>query len=94
MYMVITSKKKKCIDIHIYDVQGPSYEKAQCVQMDNVFPQRQMYDEPLLLHEGKMQWLFDHRGKRYLDMFGGIATVSVGHCHPSVHQIIKYIIYM
>lgn len=31
-----------------------------------------------------MQWLFDHRGKRYLDMFGGICTVSVGHCHPTV----------
>lgn len=66
--------------------QGPSYEKAQSMQSENVFPQRQMYEEPLLLHEGKMQWLFDHRGKRYLDMFGGIATVSVGHCHPSVYK--------
>ncbi|XP_026327888.1 uncharacterized protein LOC113236112 [Hyposmocoma kahamanoa] len=31
-----------------------------------------------------MQWLFDHEGKRYLDLFGGIVTVSVGHCHPKV----------
>jgi len=54
------------------------------MQLENVFPQVQMYEDPLLLHEGKMQWLFDHKGKRYLDMFGGIATVSVGHCHPSV----------
>jgi len=68
---------------HFY-FQGVSYEKAQSMQLDNVFPQVQMYEEPLLLHEGKMQWLFDHKGKRYLDMFGGIATVSVGHCHPSV----------
>jgi len=29
-----------------------------------------------------MQWLFDHEGRRYLDLFAGIVTVSVGHCHP------------
>ena len=34
-----------------------------------------------------MQWLWDHEGTRYLDMFGGIVTVSVGHCHPYVHAI-------
>ena len=31
-----------------------------------------------------MQWVWDHEGRRYLDMFGGIVTVSVGHCHPKV----------
>jgi alanine-glyoxylate transaminase/(R)-3-amino-2-methylpropionate-pyruvate transaminase len=31
-----------------------------------------------------MQYLFDEKGKRYLDMFAGIVTVSVGHCHPYV----------
>ncbi|XP_050546982.1 alanine--glyoxylate aminotransferase 2, mitochondrial isoform X2 [Daktulosphaira vitifoliae] len=58
------------------------------MQAENVFPQRQMYEEPLLLHSGKMQWLFDYTGKRYLDMFGGIATISVGHCHPRVTDAI------
>jgi len=42
------------------------------------------YSKPLLIHQGKMQWLWDHKGQRYLDMFGGIVTVSVGHCHPTV----------
>ena len=32
-----------------------------------------------------MQWLWDTSGKRYLDFFGGIVTVSVGHCHPKVN---------
>ena len=32
--------------------------------------------------EGKMQYLYDHTGRRYLDGFAGIVTVSVGHCHP------------
>lgn len=33
-----------------------------------------------------MQWLWDDTGKRYLDFFGGIVTVSVGHCHPKVNE--------
>src|SRR5665647_3654674 len=35
-----------------------------------------------------MQWLFDETGKRYLDMFGGIVTVSCGHCHPKITKAI------
>ncbi len=31
-----------------------------------------------------MQYLWDETGKRYLDGFAGIVTVSVGHCHPEV----------
>lgn len=42
------------------------------------------YKKPLNLVEGKMQWLYDEDGRRYLDAFGGIVTVSVGHCHPAV----------
>jgi alanine-glyoxylate transaminase/(R)-3-amino-2-methylpropionate-pyruvate transaminase len=34
--------------------------------------------------DGKMQYLFDEDGHRYLDAFGGIATVCCGHCHPDV----------
>jgi len=35
-----------------------------------------------------MQYLFDENGKRYLDAFGGIATVCCGHCHPDVVEAI------
>lgn len=37
---------------------------------------------------GKMQYLFDEDGRRYLDAFGGIATVCCGHCHPEVIEAI------
>lgn len=46
------------------------------------------YKNPLCLVDGKMQYLFDERGRRYLDAFGGIATVSCGHCHPQVLEAI------
>ncbi|XP_020233466.1 alanine--glyoxylate aminotransferase 2 homolog 3, mitochondrial [Cajanus cajan] len=42
------------------------------------------YKNPLQVVEGKMQYLFDEKGRRYLDAFGGIATVCCGHCHPDV----------
>jgi len=42
------------------------------------------YKQPLMLVEGKMQYVWDHTGKRYLDGLGGIVTISVGHCHPHV----------
>lgn len=51
--------------------------------MTKVTPsQRPFYKKPLLIHEGHGQWLWDHTGRRYLDMFGGIVTISVGHSHP------------
>lgn len=43
-----------------------------------------LYKDPLLIVEGYMQWLFDETGKRYLDLFAGIVTVSCGHCHPRI----------
>ena len=48
-----------------------------------------LYREPLMIVEGYMQWLFDETGRRYLDMLGGIVTVSCGHCHPKITARIK-----
>jgi alanine-glyoxylate transaminase/(R)-3-amino-2-methylpropionate-pyruvate transaminase len=42
------------------------------------------YKKPIMIVEGKMQYVWDDTGKRYLDGLGGIVTVSVGHCHPHV----------
>ena len=42
------------------------------------------YQKPMMIVEGKGQYVFDEKGRRYLDGFAGIATVSVGHCHPDV----------
>ena len=42
------------------------------------------YKKPLMLVEGKYQYVWDENGRRYLDGLGGIVTVSVGHCHPDV----------
>jgi alanine-glyoxylate transaminase/(R)-3-amino-2-methylpropionate-pyruvate transaminase len=44
------------------------------------------YQEPLPFERGEGQYLYDVAGKRYLDFFGGILTISVGHCHPKVTE--------
>src|SRR5882724_8921528 len=46
------------------------------------------YKKPIMFVEGKMQYLWDEHGCRYLDALGGIVTVSVGHCHPDVVDVV------
>ena len=42
------------------------------------------YREPLVADHASMQYLWDIEGNKYLDFFGGIVTIGVGHCHPKV----------
>ena len=47
------------------------------------------YTEPLVADHAQGQYLWDSEGRRYLDFFGGILTVSVGHSNPKVTGKIK-----
>jgi acetylornithine/N-succinyldiaminopimelate aminotransferase len=40
--------------------------------------------KPVVFERGAGAWLFDTEGRRYLDFAAGIATSSLGHCHPAV----------
>ena len=42
------------------------------------------FADPLPLERGEMQHVWDVDGKRYLDFFGGIVTVGVGHGNPRI----------
>jgi alanine-glyoxylate transaminase / (R)-3-amino-2-methylpropionate-pyruvate transaminase len=64
---------------------GPSVEEVLALRNEFVNPAVFLfYQKPMMIVEGKGQYLFDEKGRRYLDGFAGIATVSVGHCHPDV----------
>ena len=43
------------------------------------------YKEPLVILRAKDQYVWDADGNQYLDFFGGIVTVSVGHCNDEVN---------
>src|SRR5271166_5678284 len=42
------------------------------------------FKEPLVVVRAKDQFVWDARGNQYLDFFGGIVTISVGHCNETV----------
>jgi alanine-glyoxylate transaminase/(R)-3-amino-2-methylpropionate-pyruvate transaminase len=64
---------------------GPSREEVLAMRRQYMNPAIfTIYREPLMIVEGFMQYVWDETGRRYLDMFAGIATVSCGHCHPTV----------
>lgn len=44
------------------------------------------YEEPLHVVRGEGVWLFDVRGRRYLDAYNNVPVV--GHCHPRVIEAI------
>ncbi len=44
------------------------------------------YKEPLVISHAKDQYVWDADGNQYLDFFGGIVTVSVGHCNSRVNE--------
>lgn len=46
------------------------------------------FREPLVLTHAKDQFVWDADGNQYLDFFGGILTVSVGHCNEKVNQAV------
>lgn len=64
---------------------GPSKSQVLATRAKHLSPGLlTYYKDPVMIVEGKMQYLFDETGRRYLDAFAGIVTVSVGHCHPKV----------
>ncbi|HMA22138.1 MAG TPA: aminotransferase class III-fold pyridoxal phosphate-dependent enzyme, partial [Gemmatimonadaceae bacterium] len=69
---------------------GPSREEVLAMRKQYANPALFLYyREPIMIVEGHMQWLFDETGRRYLDLFAGIVTVSCGHAHPKVTERVQ-----
>ena len=47
------------------------------------------YEEPLVVDRAKDSLIYDVEGREYLDFFGGIVTISVGHCNDRVVDAIQ-----
>lgn len=47
------------------------------------------YSDPVVIESGKGCRVKDADGTEYLDFFGGILTVSVGHCNDQVNDAVK-----
>jgi len=45
--------------------------------------------QPILFERGRGVYLWDSRGKKYLDFLSGIGVNALGHNHPAVQAVIK-----
>ena len=56
----------------------------------HLFPaSKNFYKEPIVITEGKNAYVNDLEGNSYLDFFGGILTISIGHCNDEVNDAVK-----
>ncbi len=55
-----------------------------------IFPcAKPYYREPVVMARAKGVWVRDVGGSEYLDLFAGILTTSIGHCHPAVVERVR-----
>ena len=45
-----------------------------------------LYETPLVFKEGRGTRITDMEGRTYIDLFAGILSTSLGHCHPEVNE--------
>jgi alanine-glyoxylate transaminase / (R)-3-amino-2-methylpropionate-pyruvate transaminase len=60
-------------------------QDVQAGHEEYLFPAlKPYYREPIVIAEASGVDVVDAEGRHYLDLFAGILTTSVGHCHPEV----------
>lgn len=72
--------------------EGLSYEDVQRNRFKYLSPALatfQAFQKPFYLTRAKYQYLWDHKGRRYLDLLAQNLTISVGHNHPRIVDAAK-----
>lgn len=60
-------------------------EEIKKMREEYLLPSTMTYfSTPLNIVRGEMQYVYDDGGKKYLDAFSAVVTISVGHCHPDI----------
>lgn len=77
-------------NVELSKYTGPSHEEVFATRKKHMPAfQFYFYKEPLLITEGHGQYLFDYKGKQYLDLCAGISVVNCGHAHPRIAKVIQ-----
>ncbi len=72
--------------MHTNDAKFMTKDEIILAHKEFLFPSVfHYYKEPLVIARAKNQYVWDADGRQYLDFFGGIVTVSVGHCNDAVN---------
>jgi ornithine aminotransferase len=59
---------------------------TEAIALENAVLAPNYHPLPVVLKEGRGEWLIDIDGKRYLDMMSAYSAVSHGHAHPRLVQ--------
>jgi alanine-glyoxylate transaminase/(R)-3-amino-2-methylpropionate-pyruvate transaminase len=70
---------------------GKSYEETLSIRKETMSTGLPFFypNDPLMLVEGKNQYVYDHKGERYLDLIGGIICITAGHAHPRITKVLS-----
>src|SRR5271169_798713 len=69
---------------------SPRSAKAKSILRDaNQFLMPTYKRQPIIFTHGRGCYVYDSRGKKYLDFLGGIAVNALGHAHPRIVKVIR-----
>ncbi|MBI3542753.1 MAG: aminotransferase class III-fold pyridoxal phosphate-dependent enzyme [Deltaproteobacteria bacterium] len=69
------------------DYKSMTSEEIVATRKQHMLPSvNHWFRKPLHVAKASMQWVWDTEGKKYLDAFGGIVTISAGHNHPRIKK--------
>ena len=78
------------VNTNVSEEKKLSSEEIRAKHKEFLFPSvANYYKESLAIDHGEGIYVYDPEGNKYLDFFGGILTVSVGHCNPKVTSKIE-----
>jgi 4-aminobutyrate aminotransferase-like enzyme len=65
-------------------------DQVRAANREHMFPcETRLYEQPLVIARAQGTTVWDVEGREYLDLFSGILTTSVGHCHPEVVERVQ-----
>jgi acetylornithine/N-succinyldiaminopimelate aminotransferase len=89
MRKIETIKKSKST-VRTAKRRRPSAPNANSILRDaNQFLMPTYKRQPIVFTHGRGCYVYDSRGKKYLDFLGGIAVNALGHAHPRIVKVIR-----
>jgi acetylornithine aminotransferase/acetylornithine/N-succinyldiaminopimelate aminotransferase len=86
----IASKKTAKSTVRTGKKSGPLVSSVNSILRDaNQFLMQTYKRQPIVFTHGRGCYVYDSRGKKYLDFLGGIAVNALGHAHPRIVKTIR-----
>jgi len=65
----------------------PTFQEIQSLEQKYLLQTYARY--PLLIERGKGVFVYDGKGKKYLDLVGGLGVNALGHAHPRIVKVVR-----